>query len=93
MSGGPFDRPAPRSPDADPEKPPFLRRRRAEALAALVPLVGLFLLMPPFVRIFAHDGRILGAPSALIFLLVVWIGLILGTRRLARRLVRRDPEV
>ena len=68
------------------------RRRRAEALAALLPLVGLFALMPPFIRVFAHDGRIFGAPSALVFLLAVWLGLILGTRRLARRLARRGDD-
>jgi hypothetical protein len=65
------------------------RRRRTEALAALLPLAGLFLLMPPFVRVFAHDGRILGAPSVLVFILAVWVGLILGARRLARRLGSR----
>lgn len=68
------------------------RRRRAEALALLLPLAGLFLLMPPFIRVFAHDGRVLGAPSALIFLLAVWLGLILGTRRLAHRLARRTED-
>ncbi|HKK35293.1 MAG TPA: hypothetical protein VJ994_03290 [Paracoccaceae bacterium] len=77
-----------RGPDAAARLP---RRRRAEALAALLPLVGLFLLMPPFIRVFAHDGRILGAPSVLVFILAVWIGLVVGARRLARRLAREAP--
>lgn len=77
-----------RGPDAVARLP---RRRRAEALAALLPVAGLFLLMPPFIRVFAHDGRILGAPSVLVFILAVWIGLILGARRLARRLAREAP--
>lgn len=68
------------------------RRRRAAAVSGLLPLLGLLVLMPPFIRVFAHDGRTLGAPSALIFLLAVWLALILGTRRLARRLARRDPD-
>ena len=85
------------SPPAEPPPPAerearLPRRRRAVALAALMPLVGLFLLMPPFIRVFAHDGRVFGAPSALVFLLAVWLGLILLTRRLGRRLARRDPD-
>ncbi|MEM1314658.1 MAG: hypothetical protein AAGI51_08900 [Pseudomonadota bacterium] len=81
-------RPAPEAP-----RPRFLRRRRAEAAAALVPLFALFALMPPFIGVFAHDGRTLGAPSVLVFLLAVWAGLILVTRRLARRLADRDAEL
>ncbi len=86
------------SPPAEPPAPEprgearLPRRRRAVALAALLPLAGLFLLMPPFIRVFAHGGRTLGAPSALVFLLVVWLGLILVTRRLARRLAGREPD-
>ena len=49
-------------------------------------------LMPPFVRIFAHDGRVFGAPAALVFLMLLWSGLVIVTRLLARRLVRSDPE-
>ncbi|MFO7855346.1 MAG: hypothetical protein R6V44_09030 [Paracoccaceae bacterium] len=60
-------------------------------MAALLPLAGAFLLMPPFIGVFAHDGRILGAPSVLVFILAVWIGLILGARGLARRLGREGP--
>ena len=86
------------APDAAPvdgapgPRPRFLRRRRAEALAAVVPIAAFLALMPPFVRIFAHDGRVLGAPAALVFLLVLWAGLVIVTRMLSRRLVRRDPE-
>ncbi|MDF2230991.1 hypothetical protein P2H44_00340 [Albimonas sp. CAU 1670] len=73
-------------------RPRFLRRRRAEALAAIIPLAAFISLMPPFVRIFAHDGRIFGAPVALVFLLALWTGLVIATRMLSRRLMRRDRE-
>lgn len=74
-----------------PEAPPrFLRRRRAEALAALIPLAALVALMPPFVWVFAHDGRLFGAPAALLFLLALWVAVILATRAIARRLTRPD---
>lgn len=104
-----FSRPDPAAPEAaraprreadpsrasigEPPRPRFLRRRRAEAAAALVPLFALFALMPPFIGVFVHDGRTLGAPSILIFLLAVWAGLIAATRRLARGLVDRDGEL
>ena len=86
----PRRRPSPPAPQGD-ERPRFLRRRRAEAVSALLPVAAFLALMPPFVRIFAHDGRIFGAPSALVFLLALWLGLVIGTRILARRLMRRDP--
>ena len=79
-------------PEARAARPRFLRRRRAEALAAIVPIAAFLALMPPFVRIFAHDGRVFGAPAALVFLMLLWSGMILATRLLARRLLRRDPE-
>lgn len=88
--------PAPPDPAAaggtEGPRPRFLRRRRAEALAAIVPIAAFLALMPPFVRVFAHDGRVLGAPAALVFLLVLWAGLVVVTRMLSRRLMRRDPE-
>ena len=93
MSGATPDRQAAAGTEAASARPRFLRRRRAEALAAILPLFALFLLMPPFILIFANDGRIFGAPTVLIFLLAVWIALIIGTRRVARRLIRREPEV
>ncbi|MGM0584774.1 MAG: hypothetical protein ACQEUZ_08985 [Pseudomonadota bacterium] len=87
---GPARRDAPRREPQEP-RPRFLRRRRAEAAAALIPLAALFGLMPPFIWVFAHDGRVFGAPAILVFLLVLWLGVILATRRLARRLLR--PEL
>lgn len=85
-------RPGPRD-DADAKRPRFLRRRRAETLSGLLPLAAFFALMPPFVRIFAHDGRIFGAPSALVFLLGLWLGLVIAARMLSRRLLNPDRDL
>ncbi|SDX13938.1 hypothetical protein SAMN05444336_103415 [Albimonas donghaensis] len=74
-------------------RPRFLRRRRAETLSGLLPIAAFFALMPPFVRIFAHDGRIFGAPAILVFLLTLWLGLILVVRALSRRLLNSDHDL
>ncbi|MEC9431460.1 MAG: hypothetical protein VYD87_01000 [Pseudomonadota bacterium] len=78
---------------AETARPRFLRRRRAETLSGLLPLVGFFALMPPFVRIFAHDGRVFGAPAILVFLLTLWLGLVLAVRALSRRLLNPDRDL
>ncbi len=72
--------------------PRGLRRRRTETLALLLPAVGLFLLMPPFIGVFARGGTVFGAPLILAYLLAVWLGLILAARRLARGLRGRTPR-
>ncbi|MAS43832.1 MAG: hypothetical protein CML46_11550 [Rhodobacteraceae bacterium] len=87
---------APRPPTREDEgagRPRFLRRRRAETLSGLLPIAAFFALMPPFVRIFAHDGRIFGAPAILVFLLTLWLGLILVVRALSRRLLNSDQDL
>ena len=62
-------------------------------LEILLPIAAFFALMPPFVRIFAHDGRIFGAPAILVFLLTLWLGLILVVRALSRRLLNSDQDL
>jgi hypothetical protein len=71
--------------------PRRLRLRRARSIAALVPLVGLFLLMPPFIRVFAGGATVFGAPLILAYLLAVWVGLIVAAARLARGFGGRPP--
>ena len=95
-SGAVSGRAASRAPArgvAETARPRFLRRRRAETLSGLLPLVGFFALMPPFVRIFAHDGRVFGAPAILVFLLTLWLGLVLAVRALSRRLLSPDRDL
>jgi hypothetical protein len=82
-------------PPPDPPKPgahslpPRLKPRRAQALAAVAPVLGVFLLMPPFISVFAPAKTVFGVPLILAYLMVVWVGLIFAAWRLSGRLRRR----
>lgn len=54
--------------------------------AAALPLLGLFLLMPPMVTLFAHGAGVGGVPLIIIYIFSVWVGLIAGAGLLARHL-------
>jgi len=60
--------------------------RRARKLALLPPLLGLFLLMPPFVTLFVGAGRPFGVPLIVVYLFGTWIALIVAAAWLARGL-------
>ena len=62
---------------------------RARSAAVLVPLVGLFLLFPPFITVFTGAPRPFGIPLIMVYIFGVWIALVLVTALLMRRL--RDP--
>ena len=68
------------------------RRRKWQEAALIVPLLGLFLLTPPFISIFSIKVSIFGIPLIVLYIFVVWISLILTTRFLAARLGRDDAE-
>lgn len=70
------------------------KHRKTRDRAFVVLLLGIVLLMPPVAEIFEIEARILGLPTTLIYLFVVWAGLILATAILARALMRDDtpPE-
>jgi hypothetical protein len=72
-----------------PSLPPRLRPRRAQTLAALLPMLGAFLLAPPFIVVFSADVSVVGVPLVLAYMLAVWVGLIFGTWRLSGRLSQR----
>jgi hypothetical protein len=74
---------------APPSLPPRLRPRRAQSLAALLPMLGAFLLVPPFITVFAADASIFGVPMLLAYMLAVWVALIFGAWRLSGRLRQR----
>lgn len=61
------------------------RGRRARTLAALAPILGLFLLTPPFILPFA-GGAVAGAPVIVAYVFGVWAFLIVITRLIARRI-------
>ena len=68
--------------------------RKTRDRAFIVLLLGIVLLMPPIAGIFEIEALVFGLPATLIYLFVVWAGLIIATAILARALMRSDtpPE-
>jgi len=64
---------------------------RAQNLAVLLPLLGLFLLMPPFVTLFAGGARPWGVPLIVAYVFGAWAALLVAAGLLARRLLPKDP--
>ena len=60
--------------------------------AVALPLLGLFLLMPPVVTLFASGMGVAGVPLIVIYLFGVWIALIVCAALLAWRLRRRGGD-
>ena len=67
-----------------------LRRRRARDRSLALLLLGLALLLPPMAYLFQLQWTLLGAPATLIYLFVVWAGLIVGAAWLSRQLQDDD---
>ncbi len=72
--------------DARPPSP------RVQSAAVLVPLAGLFLLMPPFILLFAAPRLVLGVPLIVLYMFGVWAALIFLTWQLTRRLAAGEAE-
>ncbi len=71
---------------ADARRPP----RRTQEKAAIVLAIGLLLLMPPFANIFTLPQKIAGVPFTLIYLFVVWAGLILSGIVMSQRMLAEE---
>ena len=65
---------------------------RVQSAAVLLPLAGLFLLMPPFILLFATPRTVFGIPLLVLYMFGVWAALIAVTWQLTRRLSARDAE-
>ncbi|MCW5639790.1 MAG: hypothetical protein KIT28_12590 [Rubrivivax sp.] len=63
--------------------PVFARLRDA---AALLPAIGVFLLMPPAINLFTGTRLVAGVPLIVAYLFGVWLALIACAALLARRL-------
>jgi hypothetical protein len=63
-----------------------LPSHRVRGAAVAVPVLGLFLWLPPFVTLFTGPLRPFGVPLIVIYVFSVWAGLVLAAVWLARRL-------
>ncbi len=63
---------------------------RARDAAAVLPVLGLFLLMPPVITLFAAALDVGGVPLIVVYVFGVWAALVLCAALLARRLGRPD---
>lgn len=62
----------------------------AASAAVALPLLGLFLLMPPLITLFAHGTGFAGVPLIVIYVFGVWAALIVCAGLLAWRLRLRS---
>lgn len=90
-SAEPVDAPGPSAAEPDPGQE-GLRRRRLRDGALIMTLAGAFMLLPPFIRVFAAAASPWGIPLIVLYLFGVWAALILGCFLLARRLDRTGDE-
>jgi hypothetical protein len=64
------------------------QRRKWQEAALIVPLFGLFLLIPPFISAFTVSVSLFGIPLIVLYIFLVWISLILTTRYLSAKLMQ-----
>ncbi len=65
---------------------------RARDAAKLLPVLGVFLLMPPVITLFAMQADLGGVPLIVVYLFGVWLALIAAAALLARALAPPVPE-
>ncbi|MGH8746034.1 MAG: hypothetical protein ACREUK_06040 [Burkholderiales bacterium] len=74
----------------DPAPSPPERVSRARDAARALPLIGMFLLLPPVIGSFAAPVAVAGVPLVVLYLFSVWLALVLAAALLARALAPRD---
>lgn len=75
----------------DPLQTPPERAERARQAAGVLPILGLFLLVPPVIGLFAAPVDVAGVPLIVVYLFAVWLGLALATALLGRALELPEP--
>lgn len=68
-----------------------MERRKLESAALFLTLMGAMLIMPPLALVFQIERRLFGIPFEVIYLFLVWAGLVAGAFWLGRHLPR-EPE-
>jgi hypothetical protein len=71
-----------------PDRPPAASTvpRRWRDFAALLPIVGMFLLMPPVIGLFVSDARPFGVPGIVVYVFGIWAALIAAATLASRSL-------
>lgn len=77
-----------------------MERRKLESAALFLTIAGALLIMPPLALVFQVHRRVLGIPSEVIYLFLVWAALVVGAWWLGKRLPsdptglgdRKSPE-
>lgn len=65
--------------------------RRTRDAALVLPLIGILIFLPPYIRIFDQNAFLAGIPVLFIYIFMLWfIGIVL-TAIVARRLVGKGP--
>lgn len=59
---------------------------RIRNAAALLPILGIFLIMPPAITLFVANLPLAGIPLIVVYVFGVWFALIVAAALLARRL-------
>jgi hypothetical protein len=59
---------------------------RIKDIAALLPLIGSFLLLPVVLLLFSPSSSLFGIPILLIYMFTLWLALIFASRALSERL-------
>jgi hypothetical protein len=62
---------------------PDLSGRKVREAAIVLPVAGVFLLMPPVIHVFATHASVAGIPIIIVYLFAVWFALIICAWRLA----------
>ncbi|MEZ5665951.1 MAG: hypothetical protein R3F55_00640 [Alphaproteobacteria bacterium] len=68
------------------------RFTRAKEAAFVVPLFGLFLLLPPILALFDTDSTLFGIPVLHVYVFAVWFGLVAAGWWLSRRLAAGEAD-
>jgi hypothetical protein len=67
-------------------------RPRTREAAVLIPLLGVFLILPPILGLFDGPHSVAGIPLLHLYLCAVWFGLVVASFWLSRRLAREAAE-
>lgn len=66
--------------------------RRLKDIAAIAPIFGFLLLIPPVIGLFATEATVFGAPLVLVYLFAIWLALILIAAILSQRLSKAERD-